>query len=89
MVPQKDGSWRPCGDYRHLSLVTTPDKYHLPNMQDLSNGLHGCNLLSKIFKQAKWCYNRRFWFVCGCNRNLVITFDKINFWINIATMQTI
>jgi hypothetical protein len=48
MVPKKDGSWRPCGDYRHLNLVTTPDKYPIPNMQDLSNGLHGCTVYSKI-----------------------------------------
>ncbi len=40
MVPKKDGSWRPCGDYRRLNLVTTPDKYPLQNMQDLSNGLY-------------------------------------------------
>jgi hypothetical protein len=45
---QKDGLWRPCGDYRHLNLVTTPDKYPLPNMQDLSNGLHNCTIFSKI-----------------------------------------
>jgi hypothetical protein len=48
MVPKKDRSSRPCGDYRHLSLLTTPDKYPLPNMQDLSNGLLGCNIFSKI-----------------------------------------
>jgi hypothetical protein len=48
MVPKKDGSWRPCGNYRRLNLVTTPDKYPLPNMQDLSNGLHGCTIFSKI-----------------------------------------
>ncbi len=48
MVPKKDGSWRPCGDYRCLNLVTTPDKYPLPNMQDLSNGLHNCTIFSKI-----------------------------------------
>jgi hypothetical protein len=24
MVPQKDGSWRHCGDYHHLNLVTSP-----------------------------------------------------------------
>ncbi len=48
MVPKKDGSWRPCGDYRHLNLVTTPDKNPLPNMQDLSNGLHDCTVFSII-----------------------------------------
>ncbi len=45
---KKDGLWRPCGDYRRLNLVTTPDKYPLPNMQDLSNSLHGCTVFSKI-----------------------------------------
>jgi hypothetical protein len=44
MIPKKDKSWQPCGDYRLLNLVTTPDKYPLPNMQDLSNGLHGCSI---------------------------------------------
>jgi hypothetical protein len=48
MVPKKDGSWQSCGNYHRLSLVTTPEKYPLPNMQDLSNGLHGCNGFSKI-----------------------------------------
>jgi cleavage and polyadenylation specificity factor subunit 1 len=44
---QKDGSCSPCGNYRCLNLVTTPDKYPLPNIQDLSNGLHGFNVFSK------------------------------------------
>jgi hypothetical protein len=49
IVPKKDGSWRPCGDYCHLNLVTIPDKYPLPKMQDLSNGVHGCTIFSKIY----------------------------------------
>jgi hypothetical protein len=48
MVPKIDRSLQPCGDYRCLKLVTTPDKYPLPNMQDLSNSLHGCIIFSKI-----------------------------------------
>jgi cytoskeleton-associated protein 5 len=48
MVPKKDGSWRPCHDYRRLNTVTTPDRYPLPNMQDLSNGLFGCTTFSKL-----------------------------------------
>jgi hypothetical protein len=33
----------------------------------------------QILKQAKWRDNCRFWDVCCCNRDLVITIDKINF----------
>ncbi len=32
--------------------MTTPDKYSLPNMQDLLNGLHGCNVFFKIHVAA-------------------------------------
>ncbi|XP_064099384.1 uncharacterized protein LOC135210412 [Macrobrachium nipponense] len=32
-VKKSDGNRRPCGDYRHLNLVTTPDHYPLPNMR--------------------------------------------------------
>ncbi len=49
VVPKNDGSCQPCGDYRRLNTVTTPDRYPLPNMQDLANnGLHGCTVISKI-----------------------------------------
>ncbi len=48
MVPKKDGSGRPCGDYRRLNMITTPDKYPLPNMQDLSNSLDGCSVFSTV-----------------------------------------
>jgi hypothetical protein len=47
-VPKPNGSWRPCGDYRRLNTVTTPDKYPLPNLQDLSANLHGATIFSKL-----------------------------------------
>jgi hypothetical protein len=48
MVQKKDGSWRPCGDFRRLNLITTEDRYPLPNMADLSARLEGCNIFSKL-----------------------------------------
>jgi hypothetical protein len=48
MVQKKDGSWRPCGDYRQLNLQTVEDKYPLPNMADLAARLDGCRVSSKL-----------------------------------------
>jgi Reverse transcriptase (RNA-dependent DNA polymerase) len=48
MVPKKDGSWQPCGDYRCLNLVTEPDRYPLPSLSDFANKLHGCQYFSVI-----------------------------------------
>jgi hypothetical protein len=48
IVQKKDGSWRPCGDYRQLKLQTVEDKYPLPNMADLAARLDGCKLFSKL-----------------------------------------
>jgi hypothetical protein len=48
MVRKKDGSWRPCGDYRRLNLATTHDCYPLPSILDLSNKIHGCKYFSCI-----------------------------------------
>jgi hypothetical protein len=48
MVPKKDGSWWPCGDYRQLNLITKPDRYPLPSLADHSNKLHSCKYFSVI-----------------------------------------
>ena len=48
MVRKQDGSWRPCGDFRRLNLVTEPDVYPLPNMLDFAVKAAGCKVFSKI-----------------------------------------
>lgn len=48
MVKKPDGSWRPCGDYRRLNLVTVPDSYPLPNMLDFAERIAGCTIFSKV-----------------------------------------
>ena len=48
MVLKPDGTWRTCGDYRRLNNATKPDRYPVPNVQDLSSRLSVCTVFSKL-----------------------------------------
>ena len=48
MVPKKDGTVRPCGDYRHLNERTSGDAYPLPHLHDFTASLAGCTIFSKV-----------------------------------------
>ena len=48
IVVKKDGSLRPCGDYRRLNMQTEPDHYPLPNIADITTFLHGAKIFSKL-----------------------------------------
>ncbi len=48
MVRKADGWWRPCGDFRHINMVTVADSYPLPNMLDFTAKAAGCTIFSKI-----------------------------------------
>ena len=48
LQPKKDGTWRPCGDYKALNSLTVPDRYPLPNLQSFTTVLQGATCLAKI-----------------------------------------
>jgi len=48
MVKKSDGSWRPCGDYRRLNIITIPDRYPLPNIEHFHNRLQGSIIFSTL-----------------------------------------
>ena len=48
MVPKENGTWQPCGDFRHLNDATDSDKYPVPHLQDFSAQLQGCKFFSKV-----------------------------------------
>ncbi|KAL4083815.1 hypothetical protein QTP88_029131 [Uroleucon formosanum] len=48
LVAKKDGTFRPCGDYRRLNAVTAPGRYPLPHQQDFAANLAGKTVFTKL-----------------------------------------
>ena len=47
-VNKKDGSLRPCQDYRYLNEGTVKNVYPLPLVQTLIDKLHGSTIFTKL-----------------------------------------
>ena len=55
LVKKQNGAWRPCGDYRRLNLITKPDAYPLPYLQDFVVCLKDKQVFSTLdIRSAFW-----------------------------------
>ncbi|XP_049964456.1 uncharacterized protein LOC126484899 [Schistocerca serialis cubense] len=48
MLEKPDGQWRVCGDYRRLNDLTLPDRYPVPQINDVNSILVGNKIFSKV-----------------------------------------
>ena len=48
MVPKKDQTWHPCGNFCHLNHATTRDSYLIPRLRKFSSRLAGSTIFSKV-----------------------------------------
>ncbi|GBN10791.1 Transposon Ty3-I Gag-Pol polyprotein [Araneus ventricosus] len=55
LINKKDGTLRPCGDYRRLNECTIPDRYPIPRIEDFHSILKDKVIFSKI-DLIKSCY---------------------------------
>ncbi|CAD5227230.1 unnamed protein product [Bursaphelenchus xylophilus] len=48
MVRKKDGTLRPCIDFRKLNAVTIPDRFPMPTIEDVLTSVGGCTWYSSL-----------------------------------------
>ena len=55
LVKKGDSTWRPCGDYCCLNMITKPDHHSLPSMTDITSNLYATQIFSKLDLLKGYC----------------------------------
>lgn len=54
MIKKSVNTWKPCGDFRALNSITTPDRYTLACLQDFTNILRGKKIFQRLISKRRF-----------------------------------
>ena len=54
LIKKKDGSFRPCIDFRKLNNVTVPEKFPIPMISDILQSMHGAKFFTTLDLESSY-----------------------------------
>ena len=54
LIKKKDGTFRPCIDFRKLNNITVPEKFPIPMISDILQSMHGARFFSTLDLESSY-----------------------------------